>query len=43
MLCLTGFFTYGPQAAFWALSPDLLGAQRSGTGVGIMNFFAFLG
>jgi len=42
MLMLTGFFAYGPQSAFWALCPDLLGNQRAGTGTGVMNTFAYL-
>ncbi len=42
LLLLCGFFVYGSQSAFWALCPDLLGKKRSGTGVGIMNFFAYL-
>ena len=42
LLFLTGFFTYGPQSAFWALCPDLLGRHRAGTGTGIMNTFAYL-
>ena len=41
VLFLCGFFAYGPQAAFWALCPDLLGRQRSGTGTGVMNAFAY--
>jgi OPA family glycerol-3-phosphate transporter-like MFS transporter len=41
MLFLAGFFTYGPQATFWALAPDLLGRARAGTAVGVMNFFAY--
>jgi len=41
VLFLTGFFAYGPQSAFWALCPDLLGHQRAGTGTGIMNTFAY--
>ncbi len=41
MLFLTGFFAYGPQSAFWALCPDLLGKERAGTGTGIMNTFAY--
>jgi len=41
VLFLAGFFAYGPQAAFWALAPDLLGRSRAGTAVGIMNFFAY--
>lgn len=42
LLFLTGFFVYGPQAAFWALCPDLLGKRLAGTGTGMMNFFAYL-
>ncbi len=42
MLFLTGFFAYGPQSAFWALAPDLLGRARTGTAVGVMNCFAYL-
>ena len=41
VLFLTGFFAYGPQSAFWALCPDLLGSVRAGTGTGIMNTFAY--
>ncbi len=42
MLFLTGFFAYGPQSAFWALCPDLLGNKRAGTGTGVMNTFAYV-
>jgi OPA family glycerol-3-phosphate transporter-like MFS transporter len=42
VLFLTGFFAYGPQSAFWALAPDLLGRERAGTAVGVMNFFAYV-
>ncbi len=42
MLLMTGFFAYGPQSAFWALCPDLLGRERSGTGTGVMNTFAYV-
>ena len=41
VLFLTGFFAFGPQSAFWALAPDLLGRARAGTGVGVMNCFAY--
>lgn len=41
LLFLCGFFAYGPQSAFWALCPDLLGTKRAGTGTGIMNTFAY--
>lgn len=42
MLFLCGFFVYGPQSAFWALCPDLLGHRRAGTGTGVMNAFAYV-
>jgi OPA family glycerol-3-phosphate transporter-like MFS transporter len=42
VLFLCGFFAYGSQSAFWALCPDLLSNKRAGTGVGIMDFFAYL-
>ena len=42
LLFLCGFFAYGPQSAFWALCPDLLGRARAGTGTGVMNAFAYL-
>jgi OPA family glycerol-3-phosphate transporter-like MFS transporter len=42
LLFLCGFFAYGPQSTFWALAPDLLGRERTGTAVGVMNFFAYL-
>ena len=32
VLFCCGFFAYGPQSAFWALCPDLLGHRRAGTG-----------
>lgn len=41
VLFLAGFFAYGPQSAFWALAPDLMGRERAGTAVGVMNFFAY--
>ena len=42
ILFLCGFFAYGSQSSFWALCPDLLSHRRAGTGVGIMDFFAYL-
>ena len=42
LLALCGFFTYGPQSAFWALCPDLLGTRYAGTGTGVMNMHAYL-
>ena len=41
VLFMAGFFVYGPQSCFWPLSPDLLGRENSGTGVGVMNTFAY--
>lgn len=41
LLFLCGFFAYGPQSAFWALCPELLGVRRAGTGTGVMNTFAY--
>jgi len=41
LLFLAGFFAYGPQSAFWALAPDLMGRSMAGTAVGVMNFFAY--
>jgi len=38
----SGFFVYGPQANFWTLSPDLLGTKLVGTGIGVMNMFAYV-
>lgn len=38
----SGFFVYGPQANFWTLSPDLLGRKLVGTGIGVMNMFAYV-
>lgn len=42
VLFLTGFLVYGPQASFWALCPDLVGASLAGTATGIVNFFSYL-
>jgi len=41
LMFFAGFFVYGPQSCYWPLSPDLLGVKRSGTGVGVMNTFAY--
>ncbi|AYN22401.1 MFS transporter [Alcaligenes aquatilis] len=41
-LFLCGFFVYGPASSFWALCPDLVGAKRSGTATGVMNFSSYL-
>jgi len=42
LMILAGFFVYGPQSSFWPLCPDLLGRRCAGTGVGVMNSFAYL-
>jgi len=42
LLFLAGFFVYGPASSFWALCPDLVGANRAGTATGVMNFFSYL-
>ncbi|MGJ7029550.1 MFS transporter [Niabella hirudinis] len=42
LMFAAGFFVYGPQANFWPMSPDLLGEKYVGTGVGIMNMFAYI-
>lgn len=42
LMLLTGFFVYGPQACFWPLSPDLLGSNLTGTGIGLMNMTGYL-
>ena len=41
LLFLAGFFVYAPQSSFWALCPDLLGTERAGTGVGVMDACAY--
>jgi OPA family glycerol-3-phosphate transporter-like MFS transporter len=41
LMFFAGFLVYGPQSCYWPLSPDLLGVKRSGTGVGVMNTFAY--
>ncbi|MEI2274297.1 MFS transporter [Sphingobacterium sp. ML3W] len=42
LMFTSGFFVYGPQANFWTLSPDLLGTKLVGTGLGVMNMFAYV-
>lgn len=41
-LFATGFLVYGPQSSFWALCPDMVGAARAGTAVGVLDFFAYV-
>jgi MFS transporter, OPA family, glycerol-3-phosphate transporter len=42
LVFLAGFFSYGPQANFWPLAPELLGQVYVGTGTGIMNMVAYV-
>jgi len=42
LMFAAGFFVYGPQANFWTLSPDILGTKLVGTGIGVMNMFAYV-
>lgn len=42
LLFVTGFLVYGPQSSFWALCPDLVGAARTATAVGIVDGFAYV-
>jgi len=42
LMLLAGFFVYGPQACFWPLSPDLLGSNLTGTGIGFMNMTGYM-
>jgi OPA family glycerol-3-phosphate transporter-like MFS transporter len=42
LMLSVGFFVYGPQSCFWALSPEMLGQTYTGTGVGLMNMCAYV-
>lgn len=42
LMFISGFVVYGPQANFWTLCPDLLGTKLVGTGIGVMNMFAYV-
>lgn len=42
LMFAAGFFVYGPQSNFWPMSPELLGEKYVGTGVGVMNTFAYV-
>jgi MFS transporter, OPA family, glycerol-3-phosphate transporter len=42
ILFLAGFCVYAPQASFWPLCPEMLGLRRAGTGVGIMDMYAYV-
>ncbi|HKE26054.1 MAG TPA: MFS transporter [Bryobacteraceae bacterium] len=41
LLAVTGFLVYGPQAAYWAWCPDLVGRERAGTATGLMDAAAY--
>lgn len=41
LLFFVGIFVYGPQSLLFALCPELLGNANAGTGVGIMNAYAY--
>jgi OPA family glycerol-3-phosphate transporter-like MFS transporter len=41
LLAVTGFLVYGPQATYWALCPELVGRERSGTAAGLMDASAY--
>jgi len=43
LLFLAGFFVYGAQGPLWALCPDLVGRNNSGTAVGLMDAAAYAG
>lgn len=43
LLFLTGFFVYGAQGPLWAICPDLVGRENSGTAVGLMDALAYGG
>lgn len=42
LMFLSGFFVYGPQANFWPLSPQMLPAKVTATGIGCMNMIGYL-
>lgn len=42
LLVSCGFFVYGPQSNFWALCPEIMGTQTTGTAIGVMNMFGYL-
>ena len=43
LLFLAGFFVYGAQGPLWAMCPDLVGRENSGTAVGLMDALAYGG
>ncbi len=42
LMLSVGFFVYGPQSCFWPLSPEMLGRDYTGTGIGFMNMFGYV-
>lgn len=42
LLIACGFFVYGPQANFWALCPQIMERERTGTAIGTMNMCGYL-
>ncbi len=42
LMLSVGFFVYGPQSCFWPLSPEMLGRNYTGTGIGFMNMFGYV-
>jgi OPA family glycerol-3-phosphate transporter-like MFS transporter len=43
LLFLAGFFVYGAQGPLWAMCPDLVGRENSGTALGLMDALAYGG
>lgn len=43
LLFLSGLFVYGAQGPLWAMCPDLVGRENSGTAVGLMDALAYGG
>jgi OPA family glycerol-3-phosphate transporter-like MFS transporter len=41
LLAVSGFLVYGPQSTYWALCPELVGRERSGTATGLMDASAY--
>jgi len=41
LLAGSGFLVYGPQSTYWALCPELVGRERSGTATGLMDASAY--
>lgn len=42
LMLSVGFFVYGPQSCFWPLSPEMLGRNYTGTGIGFMNMVGYV-